>query len=142
MIKEYTSGKTYICKLKHGDDLLESIHAICKEKDITMGSVQAIGALQALNIAYYEQNEKKYYEKAFNSHYEILALIGNISLKDGSPICHAHIVAGDADGAAFGGHLVKGCVVFACELIISELKGPALSRGLDAITGLPLWDDA
>lgn len=140
MINEYSSGKTYICKLKHGDDLIESIHAICKEKDISMASVQAIGALQALQIAYYEQNEQKYYEKAFNSHYEILSLIGNISLKDGSPICHAHIVAGDEEGAAIGGHLVMGCIVFACELIISELNGPALSRGLDQTTGLPLWE--
>jgi hypothetical protein len=45
----------------------------------------------------------------------------------------------DHDGRAFGGHAAPGCVVFACELVVTELLGPALDRAHDDVTGLPLW---
>ena len=34
---------------------------------------------------------------------------------------------------------ILACLVFACELVVSELHGPALERTYDAVTGLPLW---
>ncbi|MBW1828134.1 MAG: DNA-binding protein, partial [Deltaproteobacteria bacterium] len=45
----------------------------------------------------------------------------------------------DSTGKAFGGHLASGTIVFACEFILEALDGPAFTRGLDEVTGLPLW---
>jgi predicted DNA-binding protein with PD1-like motif len=50
-----------------------------------------------------------------------------------------HLTLADRDGRAFGGHAAPGCVVFACELVLSELHGPSLERAHDETTGLPLW---
>jgi len=139
-IETYVPGEIHIGRLKHGDDLLAGILALCTEKNIQMGAVQAIGALSTAKVAYYHQNEKKYQEISLDGHYEIVSLIGNISLKDGVLLCHAHIVLGDETGNTQGGHLVRGCTVFACEVIITALKGKTLQRGYDEMTGLPLWN--
>ena len=52
---------------------------------------------------------------------------------------HAHVTLSDEQGNAFGGHLAPGTVIFACEFVIQELAGDALTRGFDEQTGLPLW---
>jgi predicted DNA-binding protein with PD1-like motif len=70
---------------------------------------------------------------------EIAACSGNISIKDDSPIVHAHIVLSDENGVATGGHLMPGTVIFAAEASVMELKGQPLVRQVDSVTGLPLW---
>ena len=52
---------------------------------------------------------------------------------------HAHATLAGHDGACVGGHVVPGCRIFACELILQELVGEPLERGYDEVTGLPLW---
>jgi hypothetical protein len=63
---------------------------------------------------------------------EVLALGGNISLKDGQPFVHAHVILADGDGGAYGGHLAENSVVFALEFVIQELKADSsLHRQID-----------
>lgn len=138
-ITSYTAENAVVCRLPHGRDLLETVTDICIEKNIHMAAVSGIGALDGARVAYYDQGKREYNEIEFQGHFEILSLIGNISIKDGKPMCHAHIICGDETGAAFGGHLVKGCTVFACELVIVPLRGEPLVRGYDEETGLFLW---
>ena len=45
------------------------------------------------------------------------------------------------DGSVLGGVLALGTVVYACEVIITELSGGTLTRDFDSETGLPLWKD-
>jgi predicted DNA-binding protein with PD1-like motif len=72
---------------------------------------------------------------------EIVSLYGNVSLKDGRPFAHLHVVLPDEQGNGKGGHLVAGgAPVFACEVTIEEYSGPELVRNFDEQTGLFLWD--
>lgn len=70
---------------------------------------------------------------------EILSCVGNVSLKVGKPSVHVHIALADEKGKAFGGHLMPGTTVFACEAFIEEMQGKPLDRRLDEKTGLALW---
>ena len=128
-----------VCRLPHGRDLLEAVTEICIDKNISMAAVGGIGALNGARIAYYDQGKREYNEIERTGHFEILSLIGNVSIKDGKPMCHAHIICGDERGATFGGHLAQGCTVFACEVVIIPLQGEPLVRGYDEETGLTLW---
>jgi predicted DNA-binding protein with PD1-like motif len=65
--------------------------------------------------------------------------VGNISLKDGNPIIHAHITLAGKTGKTYGGHLAPGTVIFACEFILEVFDGPIFERGFDEETSLPLW---
>ncbi len=62
-----------------------------------------------------------------------------MSRRDGATAAHVHLTLADRDGRAFGGHAAPGCVVFACEIVLSELHGLSLEREYDETTGLPLW---
>ncbi|MBN2488185.1 MAG: DNA-binding protein [Methanosarcinaceae archaeon] len=128
-------------KLEHKSDLLESLTNICNEKNIHLGRLEVIGAVIKARLGYYNQNEKEYNFIEIDKKMEITSLIGNISLKDGKPIVHAHINLSDSTGNVIGGHLATGTIVFASEFVIQTFDGANFSRGLDNITKLPLWTE-
>ena len=139
IIREVKAVKMFMGKLAHGVDLLEEITKICVDQDICLGSVEALGAVKKARLGYYNQQEQEYCFFDLNQALEITNLTGNISIKDGAPVVHAHVTLSDKEGHAYGGHLAKGTIVFACEVAIQVLDGPEFERGFDQETGLPLW---
>ena len=134
-----TTGKSYLLRLEHDGGLIEQITEFCKDKGIRLGRVEAIGAVKTARIGYYNQTTREYQFAQLDQPMEILKLAGNVSLKDGTPMVHAHITLADEEGKAWGGHLAPGTVVFACECLVQELNGDELNRAFDEQTGLPLW---
>lgn len=142
IMKGIKSTALFMGKLNHGDDLLESITEFCIKKNIRLGRIEAIGATQKARIGFYNQKTKEYHFSELNRPLEITKLMGNVSLKDGQPMVHAHITLADASGNCYGGHLASGTIVFACEVIVEAFDGLQFQRGFDAKTGLPLWNMA
>ncbi|MHB8068456.1 MAG: PPC domain-containing DNA-binding protein [Desulfobaccales bacterium] len=133
-------GRSFLGRLAKGDDLLQALEKFCQEQHITLGEVRALGAVSRARVGFYHQDEQKYYFLDFDQPLEILALVGNISLKDGQPMVHAHVTLADHAGRAFGGHLAAGTPVFACEFAIHEYQADqTLARQDDPETGLMLW---
>jgi predicted DNA-binding protein with PD1-like motif len=140
MYATMTPGQKIMGRLAKGDDLLAALAEISRAHGITLGAVQAIGAVSQARVGYYNQAEQKYQFIDLAKPLEILALTGNISLKDGQPFVHAHVTLADERGQAFGGHLAEGTVVFACEFAIQAYSSTRpLARHLDKATGLFLW---
>lgn len=137
---ESNAVKTCIGKLSHNADLLEELNAFCTAHNITHGWIHALGAVKKVRLAYYDQKKQVYRFFTLHRRLEITSLTGNVSLKDGKPMVHAHITLADRKGNAFGGHLAEGTIVFACEVCIQVFQGEALKRGFDKTTGLPLWE--
>ncbi|MCG8570761.1 MAG: DNA-binding protein [Spirochaetes bacterium] len=133
------SVQTYMGKLNHDGDLLNELTQFCQEKNIKLGRIQAIGAVKKATLAYYNQDKREYEYFTLDKHLEILDLVGNISIRDGKPMVHAHITLADQEGKAFGGHLAEGTIIFACEAVIEVYEGNDLVRGYDEQTSLPLW---
>ena len=135
-----TPGRKIMGRLAKGEDLLAALTNCAREHGVTLGEVQAIGAVSRARVGYYNQAERKYYFLDLERPLEIAALTGNISLKDGEPMVHAHVTLSDSDGSAFGGHLAEGTLVFACEFAIQEYRSATpLVRQMDDPTGLFLW---
>lgn len=139
IVREVKQRKQLMGKLSHGADLLGELTEICEKECIHLGRLEALGAVQKACIGFYDQKKREYEYITINKPLEILKVVGNVSLKDGTPIVHAHITLADHAGKAFGGHLAPGTVVFACEYVIEAFDGEDLERGLDDQTGLPLW---
>ncbi len=138
-MKEYGVKRVLMGRLKTGDDLLLSLETVLNEARITMGSLTLVGALRSATVGYYDQNKRQYQEIKYSKHLEILSGVGNISRKDGKLMVHCHVTLGDSEGRAFGGHLMPGTEVFACEYTVFEFDGPVLERRFDHETGLALW---
>lgn len=127
-------------RMPHGADLLTSLTDICIEKQITLGWIQGLGALQRARLGYYHQETQTYAYFDLDQHLEVLNLTGNVSVKDGKPMVHAHVTLADSKGRCYGGHLAEGTLVFACEYQIHVFEGDPLVRQFDEVTGLTLWD--
>lgn len=136
---EFTTGRIIVARLAHGADLLDEIVTLAARHRVEAGTLQGLGALQRARLAFYDQAGKQYSESALDRPLEITSLTGNLSQRDGAPASHVHLVLAGDDGLAFGGHAAPGCLIFACELVVTELLGPALERVYDEVTGLPLW---
>jgi predicted DNA-binding protein with PD1-like motif len=139
VIFEHKTSKELLVRVRRDADLVQSITELARSKGIEAGSFAAIGALKRARLAYYDQNNHEYREVRIDSPHEMASCIGNISLKDGEPFIHAHVVLADEKGNTKAGHLLEG-VVFAAEVHLRELKGPKLERRYDEVTGLSLWE--
>jgi predicted DNA-binding protein with PD1-like motif len=139
IMKKVKSREVLIGKLSHGADLLEEITDICRKKNIQLGRIEALGAVQRARLGFYNQKTHEYQFIVVDQPLEITKLVGNVSIKDGHPFVHAHITLADKTGNAYGGHLAPGTLVFACEFILEVFDGPIFERDFDEVTGLPLW---
>lgn len=137
--KEVARSRCVMGRLGHGKDLLEELTGLADKLGVRLGRVRAIGAVKKARLGYYDQERREYRFFELARPLEVTGLIGNVSLKDGRPMVHAHVTLADEEGRAWGGHLVPGTVVFACEFVMEILDGPELVRELDDETGLPLW---
>lgn len=140
LYRELKTTRTLMGRLNKDDDLFDQLTAICLTENISLGKVEAIGALKNVTLAYYNQDNFTYQTFSLKRHLEIIGLQGNISLKEGVPIIHAHISLADDKGHAFGGHLMPGSKVFACEFVIQLFQGETLHRTTEPLTQLPLWE--
>ncbi len=143
--QKFDTRATHMGRLEKGADIIRGIEAYCKERNITAAWVNVIGAIDEVTISYYDQMSHKYFHKELKGDYEIVSCSGNVSLKDGEPFAHLHIVLSGMDYATKGGHLwPESASVFAAEFVLFELdpqdRAPlSLHRCADPETGLALW---
>ena len=134
-----SSEKILMGRLPCGSDLLTALTGICVREGISLGRVEAVGAVRRARLAFYSQDEREYRYFVVNEPLEIAALHGNVSLRDGAPFLHLHLLLSDGRGRTYGGHLAEGTETFACEYLIEALSGEPLVRDRDEETGLALW---
>lgn len=137
--REYSAGRRFVGCLSHSGDLVVMLEAFCIRHEITAAVFSLIGAVSKATLGTYDQAQQVYVTFTAEGDLEILSCTGNISLKEGKPFVHAHIILAGEGGKTIGGHLFPGTVVFAGEVHMVELKGPQLMREYDQTTGLMLW---
>ena len=136
---EFKCGRCFAGRLPYGKDLIQVIEEFCVSSSIQMASFSLIGAVSSYTIGAYDQKQQVYVTETETAAREIVNCIGNISMMDGKPMVHAHIVLGDEKGNTIGGHLFSGTILFAGEISLLEFIGNPLVRAYDERTGLNLW---
>jgi uncharacterized protein len=101
-------------------------------------SFKAVGALSSLRLGWFSWESKKYEPSVtLDEQVELVSLIGDVALKDGKPVVHAHAVIGKKDGTAYGGHLLEAHIRPTCEVILTE-SPIHLQKQIDPQSGLAL----
>lgn len=121
--------RCHCLRLRRGDDLLESIKTLCREKQIACGVVlSGVGCLLSARI----RDASGVTVRSVDRHCEIVSLNGTVS----QARCHIHIALSGEDLGTIGGHLCPGCIInTTCELVIGELPGVAIETEFDPETG-------
>jgi len=134
---EFKIKRSYLVRLDYGKDLVDQLSSFLEKEGVQTAYVSGIGAVKNAEIGYYDQKKKEYVKRRVEEELEILSLSGNVSLKDGRPYPHIHVVLGK-DGNVYAGHLFSA-EVFACEIFLLVLDGEVAVRDFDSLTGLFLW---
>ena len=125
--------------LATGDEAIAAITAFASEQRLKASQFSAIGAFERAVVAYFDWKTKEYQKTPIGEQVEVLSLNGDITIDQGKPKVHAHVVVGRRDATAHGGHLVEGMVRPTLEVIVTELPRH-LYRRHDPESGLALID--
>jgi predicted DNA-binding protein with PD1-like motif len=132
-------GRAAFVRIDRGADLLQGLNEAAEKLGVEAGTVQAIGAVTELTVGYFDQERREYRTTRLMSSFEIGSGIGNVSIKEGKPFVHLHVVATGPDGAAVGGHLMEGTKVYVIEAYFRQLGGEAPVREQSEDLGLAVW---
>jgi predicted DNA-binding protein with PD1-like motif len=138
LVRELKRGRLLLVRLDHGADLVDQISKLAVDEGIHTGTFSVLGALTQAEIAFYDQESHEYSKLPVGENTELVSCTGNVSIREGKPFVHAHVVLADSDGKTIGGHLIRG-KIFAAELFFIELMGEPMIRENDQTTGLYLW---
>ena len=127
--------KDYFINIAKDEKVIETLTRFCKERGIRNAKLSGIGAVKKTEIGAYDLPEQEYIKKEYPEILELLSFEGNVSLKDGEPFIHAHVVLSDHHMKTLGGHLFETTVGVAGEFFLREFDGNA-HRELDPNIGL------
>jgi hypothetical protein len=128
----------YVC-LSRGEEVLETLTAFFAERDIEAASILGIGAVEDVQLGYYELKTHTYHRKDLEGDYELVNLTGNLSFVEGKRFVHAHVTLGGPDFMALAGHLFRAVIAVTGEFVIRPMEGK-VDRAFDEACGLNLWN--
>jgi len=134
-----STDRGYTLRLDRGEEIVETLGRFLEEQGVGAGSLTGIGAVDEAELGLFSMKTKEYKRRAFEGEYEIVALTGNVSVLDGRPFCHLHVLLSDEDYRVIGGHLFRGRVAVTCEIDLCVHPEP-LRRSRDELTTLNLMD--
>lgn len=131
--------RCHLLVLERGEDLLPAVTRYAADQVIGAAWVQAIGAVDQVEIGAYRLADRTYPRVSLDGDWELLALQGNLSRDDADAVVfHPHVVLGDEHGSCRGGHLFAARCAVTVELTIWELD-TTIGRRPNHDVGLKLW---
>jgi predicted DNA-binding protein with PD1-like motif len=108
LISESPGGeKTYAVVFAKGDEVLSGLTEFAALENITAGYFTAIGALEKARFGWFDRTRKAFRHIPIKEQAELISMIGNVALVNGTPQIHAHCAVGLRDGQMRGGHLLE-----------------------------------
>ncbi len=135
---KFSIGRILLFRVPTDVDLIDYLVKVVEKEKISTGLISIIGSLKDPVIGYYNTEKGVYEETRLQGFYELAHGSGNISLKEGKPFIHLHVVLGGKNGKAYAGHLLKGEVYVAEAVILEAIGGKPLVR--KQYGNLWLWD--
>jgi predicted DNA-binding protein with PD1-like motif len=139
-MKTYRSddGRAAFVSLDRGEDLLAGLNAAVEELGLEAATLQVIGGLERATLGYFDPQAAEYLTFS-TGHVEVATGLGNVSLRDGAPFIHLHLVVSGPDGECRGGHAMEGCTAFVVEAYFRALDGPPPVRQEVPGMSLKVW---
>jgi hypothetical protein len=115
------SPKIFILVFETGDELAKGLLEFAEQEKLSAASFKAVGALSSVRLGWFSWESKQYEPSVtLDEQVELLSLIGDVAVKGGKPVVHAHAVIGRKDGTAHGGHLLEAHIRPTCEVVLAE----------------------
>src|ERR1051326_6341888 len=123
LLNDRDGERTWAVVCETGDEAMAVLASFAEEQKLAGSHFVAIGAFSRATVAYFDWATKKYRHLPIGEQVEVLSLAGDVTIEDGKPKVHAHVVVGKADATAHGGHLIEGHVRPTLEAAARECPG-------------------
>lgn len=119
-------GSELVIRVDRGEEILESLQAVCEREGITLGAVSGLGAVGEVTLGVFNRDAFSYEQQTYTGDLEIASCGGSVSTMDGRPYLHLHMVVSNVTrGICIGGHLSRGVVSLTGEFILHRMDGRA-----------------
>jgi uncharacterized protein len=132
-------GDRYQLRLESGDKLFASLLALAAREGISYAALSGLGAVRWIRVAYFNVETREYEIHELEEQLEVTSLVGNITLREGTPTLHAHATLGRRDLSVIGGHVLEAIARPTLEIWLSRERAE-VQRLPDDESGLWLMD--
>jgi len=131
-------------RLDKGEDIQESVIAVCRREKINSAVYHGIGACSEAVIATYIPEDNVFLEHKKEGMLEMISLEGNITHDDaGELLSHAHVMYSYMNDAGkveyFGGHLISAVTWFTAEMVVEPYEGEGIGKMKDPWSEVMVW---
>ncbi len=128
-----TDGKEIFVKLERGEDVLQTLGDVIKDKAVASGEIiWGIGMIRKLQVGYF--NGKEYEKETFDQALEVVSFHGSIA--ENEPRFHIHSSCAGQNHQVVGGHLFGGVADPLLEVRIRKFEKIKATRQDNPKTGL------
>lgn len=132
-------GPSYVVRLDRGEEVVESLTALCRQENIRLGSISGLGAVNDVTLGAFNHDKFLFESARYTGTLEMASCVGNISTKDGEVYLHLHATVGNpVNNECHGGHLSRAVISLTGEFILQSLEG-TVEREYSPEIGLNLF---
>jgi len=129
----------YFLKMERGEELVQTLLEFIEKLKIPSGTISGIGALENVELGYFNRDTKEYKHMTFEGTFELIALNGNIAWFEGKPVAHVHCLISDSNYNVKAGHLFGGTIAVTGEINV-QVFADKFTRAKDPDLELNLLD--
>ena len=131
-------GDTCVVRMDKGENIMETLKALCAKEDIRLARVDALGAVDRAEVCVYDVASKTFFKKKFDEPMEISNLCGTVTRREGDVYLHLHVTLCDRELRAHGGHAAELRVAATCEMTVTVIPGE-VEREMNEEIGLNVF---
>jgi predicted DNA-binding protein with PD1-like motif len=132
-------GDRFQLRFESGEAIADGLLAWLREQGVGYATLTGLGAVRHATVSYWNAETQDYEQHELDRQMEVVSLIGNATIKDGSPFTHIHVALGQSDLSIVGGHLNDLVVNPNLEIWLRR-ETESVHRTLDPVCGLYLMD--
>lgn len=129
----------YQLRFESGEALAEKLVNWLGAQQIGYATMSGLGAVREATVSYWNAHSREYEQHELDEQMEVVSLIGNATIREGSPFTHIHVALGRTDLSIVGGHLDDLVVHPNLEIEIRP-EAATVERTFDDNCGLYLMD--
>lgn len=125
----YRNDNFAFMRLEPGEGLVESLIAFAKSENVDFATITSgVGMIDGLHMGFFCVNNNDYDTYRIAGVYDLSSISGNITLFEGEPRPHVHIVANKPNYETVSGHLMEAKAHITMEVGLSLVTGTGFRR--------------
>jgi hypothetical protein len=114
--------RTFELVFAKGDEVASGLTDFARKNHVKVCHFTAIGAFDSAVLGWFDPEKRAYKKILIDQEVEVASFSGNITIRDGNPTVHAHMVAALPDGTTRGGHFFEGHVSLTLQVFLDVLE--------------------